>query len=99
MHEVDTIVVEEFDHGICHESCPLVHYYAFWNTKAGNDVTEDKVADRVCRGDFERLCFDLLGKEIGGHDNELIMLRGMRVDNANIVDCPSSSWSGFNNWL
>ncbi|KAL6189065.1 hypothetical protein ACLB2K_040455 [Fragaria x ananassa] len=41
---------------------------------AGDNVAEDKIADRVRRGDFERLGFNPLGKEIGGHDNEFMLL-------------------------
>ena len=74
MQELDTIAGKECDYKISHELCPSVHHDAFQNTKAGNNVAEDKVTNRGRGGDREWLGFNPLGKEIGGSDEELTLL-------------------------
>ena len=74
MQEHDTITDEECDYRIGYESCPLVRHDALRNTKAGDNVAEDKVTNRGRRSDLEWLGLNPLGKEIGGHDNELMLL-------------------------
>ena len=74
MQELDTIAGKECDYRISYESCPPVHHDALWNTKAGDNVAEDKVTNRCRGGDLEWLRFNPLCKEIGGYDEELVLL-------------------------
>ena len=99
MPKLDTIAGEECDYRIGHESCPPVRHDALRNTKAGDNVAEDKVADRGHGGDLEWLDLNPLGKEIGGHDNELMLLGGVGMNDVDEVNRPSSTWPWFNDWL
>ena len=92
MQELDTIAGEECDYRIGHESCPSVLHNALWNTKAGDNVAEDKVANRGRGGNLEWLGFNPFGNEIGGHNDELVQFRGMGMDDAYEVYRPSLTW-------
>ena len=99
MQELDTIAGEECDYRIGHESCLPVRHDALRNTKAGDNVAEDKVANRGRESDLEWLGLNPLGKEIGGHDNELLLLGGMGMNDVDEVYRPSLTWPRFNDRL
>lgn len=99
MKEVDVVVIEVFNHVIFHESCPLVRDDALRNTKAGNDVLEDKVADRVCQGVLEWFHLNLLGEKVSGNYDKLMLLRGVQVDDTYEIHYPSARRPWFYNRL
>ena len=99
MQKLDTIANEEGDYRVSHEGSPLVRHNALRNTKAGDNVAENKITNRGRRGNLERLGFNPLGKEIGGHNDELVLLRGMGMDDAYQVYSPSATWPWLDNWL
>ena len=99
MQELDTIAGEECDYRIGHESCPPVCHDTLQNTKAGDNVAEYKVVNRGRVRDLKWLGFNPLGKEIDGYDEELMLLRGMGVNDAVEVYRTSSTWSRFNDRL